>query len=557
MSTSPYPVRVAAELDTGLTRWLWLVKWLLAIPHYVVLAFLWAAFVVLSVVAMVAIVVTGRYPRAVFDFNVGVLRWTWRVAYYAYGALGTDKYPPFTLSERPDYPAHLDVDYPEHLSRGLALVKWWLLAIPHYLVVGFFVGGGLWFGNRASQETWPVAGWGGGLIGLLVLVAAVVLAFTGRYPQNIFDFVLGLNRWVIRVAAYAALMTDVYPPFRLDLGSDEPGGGPVVRRPGHAAPGYVDPGHAGRTRRHAVRGGAAAAASTPAPSTWTAGRVIGVVVSSCVLLVSVGLGAAGLAVLRRRRQPAQGRLPDERRADASRRRATHSPPTPCDWSRAAVRTPLPQRFLGSVRVTVAPAAGLGRLRRHRLRRGRGAVPRRRRAHDGHRRAAARRRRAASTGSPRPGTGRSHPGPSTSGWPAPRVAGPRSVEWAPRSGRLGRGRHERGRVEAGERRRVGGRPAARRCAPSAWVLLALATLGLRRRRGRAGPQPAPLVAGPRGSRGAVGLMDERTWTRTGQRGGDARQRRAPGRIRPSGPSRASATARRTARSSWSWSRATTP
>jgi hypothetical protein len=223
MSTSPYPVRVAAELDTGLTRWLWLLKWLLAIPHYVVLCFLWAAFVVLSVVAMVAIVVTGRYPRAIFDFNVGVLRWTWRVTYYAYGALGTDRYPPFTLAERPDYPAHLDIDYPEHLSRGLALVKWWLLAIPHYLVVGFFVGGGLWFGNRATEQTWPVVTWGGGLIGLLVLVAAVVLVFTGRYPQNIFDFVLGLNRWVIRVAAYAGLMTDEYPPFRLDLGGTDPG----------------------------------------------------------------------------------------------------------------------------------------------------------------------------------------------------------------------------------------------------------------------------------------------------------------------------------------------
>ena len=183
MSTSPYPVHVGAELDTGLTRWLWLVKWLLAIPHFIVLAFLWLAFVVLSVVAMVAIVVTGRYPRGIFDFNVGVLRWTWRVAYYAYGALGTDKYPPFSLAERADYPAHLVVDYPEHLSRGLALVKWWLLAIPQYLVVGFFVGGGVWFGDQAGQDSWPGAGWGGGLIGLLVLVAAVVLAFTGRYPQ--------------------------------------------------------------------------------------------------------------------------------------------------------------------------------------------------------------------------------------------------------------------------------------------------------------------------------------------------------------------------------------
>src|SRR6476469_8234418 len=107
MAVATYPVQVDATLDTGLTRWLWLVKWLLAIPHFIVLAFLWLAFVVLSVVAMVAIVVTGRYPRGIFDFNVGVLRWTWRVAYYAYGALGTDKYPPFSLAERADYPAHL------------------------------------------------------------------------------------------------------------------------------------------------------------------------------------------------------------------------------------------------------------------------------------------------------------------------------------------------------------------------------------------------------------------------------------------------------------------
>ena len=313
MSTSPYPVRVAAELDTGLTRWLWLLKWLLAIPHYVVLCFLWAAFVVLSVVAMVAIVVTGRYPRAIFDFNVGVLRWTWRVTYYAYGALGTDRYPPFTLAERPDYPAHLDIDYPEHLSRGLALVKWWLLAIPHYLVVGFFVGGGLWFGNRATEQTWPVVTWGGGLIGLLVLVAAVVLVFTGRYPQNIFDFVLGLNRWVIRVAAYAGLMTDVYPPFRLDLGSDEPGtarwslgtdtpppDGPVAARSDLGSPSATDqapPPPADPAPPTSTDQAPSGPSTRSTPSSWSAGRVIAVVASCCVLLVSVGVGAAGVALL--------------------------------------------------------------------------------------------------------------------------------------------------------------------------------------------------------------------------------------------------------------------
>ena len=220
-SQARYPVQLTGELDPNLSRWLWLVKMFLAIPHYLVLAFGWVAFLVTTVIAGVAIVFTGRYPRPLFDFNLAVLRWNWRVGFYTYAAIGTDRYPPFTLA-RTDYPADIDIDYPKHLSRGLVLGRW-LLAVPHLLIVGLIAADILpywWTTTDWTSGLQPIGGYS--VLNLLVVVAGFFLLITRQYPRALFDALMGINRWLYRVLTYLAFMHDAYPPFRLDQGQYEP-----------------------------------------------------------------------------------------------------------------------------------------------------------------------------------------------------------------------------------------------------------------------------------------------------------------------------------------------
>jgi len=185
-----YPLRFDIEYPEQLSRWLIFVKWLLAIPHFLILYALSAVANIITFIAFFAILFTGRYPRGLFDFVVNIYRWQENV--FAYYALFRDEYPPFSW-EAGKYPVTFQVDYPESLSRWLIFVKW-LLAIPHLIVLLFLY--------VAALVVW-------------VIVWFAIL-FTGRFPRGLFDFLVGVSRWSLRVNAYALLLLrDDYPPFSL------------------------------------------------------------------------------------------------------------------------------------------------------------------------------------------------------------------------------------------------------------------------------------------------------------------------------------------------------
>ena len=183
-----YPVQIDAERQDEYHRFLPLVKWLLALPHYLVLIVLGIGALFVHLIAFFAVIILGRYPRGMWDYVVGVFRWGWRVGAYVF--LLTDRYPPFTLDDDPAYPARLEIQYPETVDRWRPLVHW-LLILPYYLVATILL--------YVAE--------------VVALIGVFVILFTAKLPEGMFRLIFNPFRWSLRAQAYFYFLVTQYPPF--------------------------------------------------------------------------------------------------------------------------------------------------------------------------------------------------------------------------------------------------------------------------------------------------------------------------------------------------------
>ncbi|HZD18798.1 MAG TPA: DUF4389 domain-containing protein [Actinomycetota bacterium] len=195
MERRPYPLTLDLDAPTEVANWRPLVHWLLALPQWLITSVLRSVRQVLLFIAFFAVLFTARIPRGLFDMIVLTLRYGWRVSTYTFWMRET--YPPFdftpTSTDPGGDPATLSIDYPETLNRWLPLVKWFL-AIPHYFVLLFLSIGGV----------------------VVAFISFFAVLFTGRYPEGLRGYLVGVARWGTRVGAYAGFLRDEYPPFSLD-----------------------------------------------------------------------------------------------------------------------------------------------------------------------------------------------------------------------------------------------------------------------------------------------------------------------------------------------------
>ncbi len=198
MQNGNAPVTYDVSYPESLSRMLALVKLFLGwayvgIPHGIILTFLAIGSWVTTFFAFVSILFTGRYPEGIFNFNEKYHRWNGRVS--AYMSFMTDQYPPFTGDAMPDSPVEVQIQRQESYSRPLALAKFFFgliyVGIPHGIILGLY----------------------GFVVMFAIIIAPFAILFTGRYPEGLFNLIVGYNRWSLRVYAYMSFLTDQYPPF--------------------------------------------------------------------------------------------------------------------------------------------------------------------------------------------------------------------------------------------------------------------------------------------------------------------------------------------------------
>jgi Domain of unknown function (DUF4389) len=183
-----YPLRADIHREVEYARFMPLVKWFILIPHYIALIFLGIAAAVVILISFFAVLILGRYPEGMFNFVVGVHRWGWRVG--AYLLLMADTYPPFTLDDVPEYPAHFTIDYPERTARWRPLVSW-LLVIPYAIVATLLMY----------------------LAEIMAFFAFFTILFTKKFPEGLFKIAYNGLLWYARASAYEYWLTTKYPPF--------------------------------------------------------------------------------------------------------------------------------------------------------------------------------------------------------------------------------------------------------------------------------------------------------------------------------------------------------
>ena len=191
VSANAYPVSASAELQPSYVRFLPLVKWLLLVPHYIALFFLAIGAAFVAFVSFFAVLITGSYPRSLWDYMVGVYRWTLRVT--AYFLLMTDRYPPFSLGQTENDNVFLSAEYPERVERWRPLVAW-LLILPYLVLASLILA----------------------LAHVCALLALFTIIFTKRIPDGIFDIMRVALNWQMRANFYSYWLSTRYPPFSWD-----------------------------------------------------------------------------------------------------------------------------------------------------------------------------------------------------------------------------------------------------------------------------------------------------------------------------------------------------